>query len=437
MTILGKEEVVEHDIETISKEVAAIGTHLEAKGAKRVAVYLPNSIEFLASLFACSFYGLTPILLPFNQPHPKAYQLVNETGADALICAAGTLPLDDLSKACPQLRQVTWVVQKSSRQMDWTGVPGAAQDKLTVSLWHDVVASTPSTDQLPNNADGKTPTDVVIVWQSTDAAVRPEIVNFTQENLVSATAALVSAVPLRQRLSPADLVLPADSFTHSYTLCMTLAALFMHASLVINSVAAPGVDLTLARRGAAPTVIIASAETLATLHQRETAGVTSLAQNFGRYTQAQTMSAGRMPTDGLLFKLLAPSSTKHTPGKLRLIFVSERLGGGSPPITSTMLSDLRLFTRSRIIYALTTAKVAGAVAQTNVFDYRRDDGIAHAHFGIPLSSVEIKLINRTDSEVATNEPRGELLVAGPAVQGGSVKLAARGRIRPDCTLAYA
>jgi acyl-CoA synthetase (AMP-forming)/AMP-acid ligase II len=321
--------------------------------------------------------------------------------------------------------------------MDWSGQPNGAQGKLKVAVWHELVADSTGPVELPTNAEGKTPTDVTIVWQSTDPAVKPEIVNFTQENLVSAIAALISAVPLRQRLSPADLVLTADSFTHSYALCQTLAALFMHSSIVINSVAVPGVDLALAQRGAAPTVIIASAETMATLHRKETAGVTSLAQNFGRYTQTQTMSAGRMPTDGLLFKLLAPSSTKHTPGKLRLIFVSERLGGGSPPITSTMLSDLRLFTRSRIIYALTASKVAGAVSQSNVFDYRRDDGIAHSHFGIPLSSVEVKLTNRTDSEVATNEPRGELLVSGPAVQGGKAKLDARARIRSDCTLAYA
>jgi len=437
MTVLGKEEVIEHDIEQINKEINIIGTFLANSGAKRVAIYLPNSIEFLVGLFACSFYGVTPILLPFNQSHPKVYELVSGTGADALICAAGTLPLEELSKACPQLRLVTWVVQKSSRQMDWSGQPKAAEGKLKVGVWHEMTAESTGDIQLPTNADGKTPTDVTVVWQHTDPAVKPEIVNFTHENLVSAIAALISAVPLRQRLSPADLVLPADSFTHSYALCMTLGALFMHASIVINSVAVPGVDLALARRGAAPTVIIASAETLAALHRQETAGVTSLAQNLGRYTQAQTMSAGRMPTDGLLFKLLAPSSTKHTPGKLRLIFVSERLGGGSPPITSTMLSDLRLFTRSRIIYALTAAKVAGAVAQSNVFDYRRDDGIAHSHFGIPLSSVEVKLTNRTDSEVATNEPRGELLISGPAVQGGKAKLDARARIRADCTLAYA
>lgn len=322
--------------------------------------------------------------------------------------------------------------------MDWSGKPDAAQGRLNVAVWHDVVAQKASDPDakvlLP--ADSVTPEPVVIVWQHVDPAVKPEIVTFTHANLVAAIAALTSAIPLRQRFTSADLVLPADTLTHSYVLCLTLAALFMHASVAINSVAVPGVELALARRGVAPTVIIASAETLAELHKRETAGITSLAQNFGKYSQAQTMSAGRMPTDGLIFRLLAPSSSTSKPGQLRLILSSERLGAGSPPITSTMLSDLRIFTRSRIVYALTAARVAGAVAQTNVFDYRRDDGAAHSHFGIPLSSVEVKLLNTNDSEVEGHQPRGEIRATGPAVSGGQVDLGVQGRIREDCTIAY-
>jgi len=317
-------------------------------------------------------------------------------------------------------------------------VPGAVKGKLTVSVWHDVVADSKITDyeQVISKTDGPAPGDVIFVWQPVEPTSAPEIVEFTQGNLVAATSALTSSIPLRQRFTSADLVLPIDTFTHSYVLCLTLAALFAHASIAINSVAMPGVELTLAQRGVAPTVIVASAETLANLHRKETKGMTSLAQNVGRYSQEQTMAAGRMPTDGLMFKLLAPSTSGSKPGQLRLILTSERIGAGSPPLSSTMLSDLRLFTRSRIIYALTSAKVAGAVAQTNVFDYRRDDGAQHSHFGIPLSSVEIKLINADDQHVATTEPKGEITVAGPAVSGGAAKLGVQGRIRPDCTIAY-
>jgi hypothetical protein len=289
--------------------------------------------------------------LPYNLPHPKVYELLNETGADGLVAAAGTLPLDDLAKQCQNLKQLTWVVEKTSKHMDWNGVPKSASARLAVSVWHDVVEEQKrtSTTDLPSNATGDQPADLIVVYQPTDVHLRPEITTFTQANLVAAIASLISAIPLRQRLSSADLVLPADSLTHTYTLCQTLAALYTHASLSLNSVAAPGVDLSTATRGVAPTVIIASPSTLSALHRNETAGITSSLQKLGKYTQDQTVSAGRMPTDGWMFtKFLAPSSTTVSPGKLRLILTASRLQAGTPVLTSNMLSDLRIFTRARM-----------------------------------------------------------------------------------------
>ena len=368
------------------------------------------------------------------------YELLDHTGADALVCAAGNLPLDDVAKACTKLKLLTWVVEKTSRHMDWNGVPDAASDRLSVSVWHDVVEENQSkaTSTLPSNEDGDKPPGVISVWQNIkDLNQTPQLTTFTDANLVAATSALISALPLRQRLSPADLVLPASSFNYPYVLCQTLAALFMHSSVAITSVAEPGVDLALATRGVSPTVVIASAETMASLHARETANVTSVVQKFAAWSQRQAMGAGRMPTEGMLSRVLGPSfsAASNAPGKLRLILTSERLGGGSPRLTSAMLSDLRIFTKARLCYALTAAEVAGAVAQTNVFDYRREEGKGHAHFGLPLSSVEVKLANSDDSKLAVSEPEGEVMVSGPAVAGdGDVKLGVKGMVREDGTL---
>ena len=325
--------------------------------------------------------------------------------------------------------------------MDWNGVPDSAADHLKVSVWHDLIqeAKDTASAELPTNESGEKPADLISVWQPTDLTKQPTVTTFTQGNLVSAIAALISALPLRQRFTSADLVLPADGFVHTYVLCQTFAALFTHASLAITSVAVPGVELSTASRSVSPTVIIASAETLANLHTEETAGLTSAAKKFGKYSHAQAQEAGRMPTDGLLFKLLAPSSSAagNPPGKLRLILTSERLGAGSPPLSSTMLSDLRIFTRARICYALTAASVAGAIAQTNVFDYRRQDGGKASHYGTPLSSVEVKLVSEDDGNVGGSKPVGELVVSGPAVSGGSVKLDIRATVGTDGTLGYA
>lgn len=230
--------------------------------------------------------------------------------------------------------------------------------------------------------------------------------------MVAAIAALMSSLPLRQRLGPSDLVLPADSFSHSYVLCLTMAALFSHSSLAINSVSGAGVDLALAARGVAPTVMIASSQSLAKLHKAHMAGVASGFQKLAHSNQFRALAAGRMPGEDLLVRLFAPkgSAIGTSPGKVRLIFSSERVGtdSGFEALSSTTLSDLRIATRSRICYALTAASVAGAVAQTNVYDYRHNDRPGHSHFGAPLSSVEIKLVDKDDSKVDGSTPSGEV-----------------------------
>lgn len=218
--------------------------------------------------------------------------------------------------------------------------------------------------------------------------------------------------------------------THSYTLTLTLAALFSHATVIINSVAGPGVDLTLATRSVAPTIAVVSAETAAKLHDTTTKSVTSGLKKLAHYLETRVLTSGRLPTDTFFTRLNAPTraSVGTTPGKLRLLFVSERAGQSTPPLSSEDLSDLRIYTKARVIYALTAAKVAGAVAQTNIYDYRRGITPAnkHSHFGVPLSSVEVKLKDTASHKTTDEQTAGEVIVTGSAVAGGETSLGVNG-----------
>lgn len=379
---------------------------------------------------------MTPVLLPHNLPAEKVYELLNLVNADTLVCEAGTLPIDGVARACQNLRLITSVVPKSNRHMDWTGVPDSAQSRLRISVWNDIFEENAATASaiLPGNESIDKTGDIVTVWQSTDSAVKPTITTFTQLNVVSAVAALITALPLRQRITPSDLLLPADSFSHTYTLAWTLAALFTHASVAVNSVAGPSASLAAAARSISPTIIIASASTLAELHTETSAKITSPLHKLGLFTQSQSLSAGRMPGSSLL---LPASNNTNTPGKLRLILTSDRLDADSPPLSSSTLSNLRVFTRARIVYALTASAVFGAVTQTHVFDYRREEGEGHSHFGAPVSSVEIRVVGNGDKEVGKSEPMGELIVSGPAVAGGEWKSGRKVKIGEDGCLGYA
>lgn len=179
MTVFGKEGLSEHDIAAITKEIAIIGKHLQEHGAKRVAIYLPNSVEFLTALFAGAFYGFTPILIPFNQPHQTLADLLQRTGADSLIAQAGSAPLADLTRSASSLRQIIWTVEKTSRHMDWSEVPEGIGGKIDVSVWHELVQDQKNgAAVLPSNADKAS--SVVFLWQEA-AGKSAEIVEFTQQ----------------------------------------------------------------------------------------------------------------------------------------------------------------------------------------------------------------------------------------------------------------
>lgn len=50
-SVLGKEELIKHNWDKVTNDLHAVGHHLRNHGGKRVAIYLPNSVEMVVSLF--------------------------------------------------------------------------------------------------------------------------------------------------------------------------------------------------------------------------------------------------------------------------------------------------------------------------------------------------------------------------------------------------
>merc|ERR1712093_651035 len=273
--------------------------------------------------------------------------------------------------------------------MDWNVVPKGTGGAVNVSTWSEIIQ-----DQEPNAGtelpaiDKKSvPKKVLAFWPS------GELTEFTHANIIAGIAGQLTSVPTTQRITHADLFLPVDSFSTMYPLVLTLSALYSNASVALNSVAGDSPDLVLATQGVAPTIIVASAGTLAKTHAETADKLNTSLYNIVHWFQTRALvQDGVMPLASMFSRMydsLRPA-IGTTPGKLRLIYVSEQAGIKSTPLSSQMLSDLRIYTGSRIIYALTSAKVAGAVTQTGLYDYRvGSDPETQSHFGAPVTSVEL------------------------------------------------
>lgn len=397
----------------ITRQINLIGQHILDQGGNRVAIYLPNSVELIATLFACSFYNLTAIILPFDQPEDAVLSMLRRSAADTVVTVPGAFPFDSVVKNYPSLRQLIWVVDEGSKHLDWNEVPKGIGGRVNVSTWQDIIQEQPQEagKELPPLEGQKEPRDITVFWES-QPGVMEEMVRFTAANLVSAIAGQLFAIPTSQRMNPSDLFLPADSLANTHTLVLTLAALYSNASVAFNSVAGKAADLGVATRGISPTIIAAAPATLLKTHSETSKSLSSvISRNIHKMQTTTLAKHGFMPAASFLTKFndsIKPAIGTQ-PGKLRLLYIAERAGAGTPPLSSAQLSDLRIFTGARIIYALTAAKVAGAVAQTSLYDYRVFDDQC-SHFGAPLTSTEVFLRDTKDHKTTDSEIRGEVRV---------------------------
>ncbi|RDA83353.1 hypothetical protein CP532_3724 [Ophiocordyceps camponoti-leonardi (nom. inval.)] len=424
LTVMGSEKVVEHGLKDVTRQINIIGRHIADHGGIKVAIYLPNSVELLATLLACSFQpNLTAILMPFNVSEDELISMLRRSAVDTLVAAPGTFSLAAVMQAYPSLRQLVWVLDEGNSHMDWSeGIDGS----VNVATWQSLVKEGSDSGEVAAKlSDDRSPQDVVMFWQG-------DMIRFTQANLVSGIAGQLAGIPARDRLGPWDLFLPVDSLTNVYTLVLTLAALYSNASLALNSVAGPAADLLLATKGIAPTVVVVGPATLVGLHKESVVRVGSGLGKVSHAMSTRTLAGQGVFAPANVLSVFSPRpAIGTTPGKLRLIYAAERAGTGMPRLSSAMLSDVRIMTGARVVYALSAARVAGAVSQTSLFDYRVDGG---THFGAPPTSVEVFFRDKGSYKTTDTVVEGEIVARGPCVSGAEASTGIVGRMRPDQTL---
>ncbi|KAG5978479.1 hypothetical protein E4U55_006168 [Claviceps digitariae] len=441
LTILGSENVVEHKMAEINRQINVIGRYVEEQGSIKVAIYLPNSIELLITLFACSFYpNLTTVILPFNVTESELISMLRRSAVDTVVTATGSFPLDSVVKSYPFIRQLIWVVDEGSRHMDWNDVPEGMGGSVNVTTWQDLVNDTPAgtLTELPPLDKDNVPQDIVTFWQGKSGELE-EMVRFTQANLVSAISGQLVAIPSREKFTQADLFLPVDALSNVHTLTLTLAALFFNASVALNSVAGQSADLALATQGVAPTIVVASPATLLRSHEECIRRLGGGLAKISHTLSTNTLTQGGVHAVSNTLSAFATGARLRigtAPGKLRLVFAAERVGADTPLLSSQVLSDLRIFSGARVVYALTAARVAGSVTQTSPFDYRISADVK-THFGVTPSSVELYLKDMGAHRTTDDVVEGEIVARGPSVSGGEARLGVAGRLNDDNTLSYA
>lgn len=97
---------------------------------------------------------------------------------DILLVGAGAIPLAELVKLYKGLKQVVWVVARTSRHMDWHEVPEGEGGKASVGVWHEIIEESGADAELPSS-EGQAP-NLVTVSRKDKEKGGSELVEFTQ-----------------------------------------------------------------------------------------------------------------------------------------------------------------------------------------------------------------------------------------------------------------
>lgn len=108
--------------------------------------------------------------------------ILKKTKADALIVGAGSVPLKDLAKQYASLKEVIWVVSKSSRHLDWNEVAEGEGGKTEIAVWHDIVdeEGAAALTALPANEAAPKISNLIVVSPPTEKLHDYEIIEYTQ-----------------------------------------------------------------------------------------------------------------------------------------------------------------------------------------------------------------------------------------------------------------
>ncbi|PWW72786.1 hypothetical protein C7212DRAFT_301266 [Tuber magnatum] len=438
-------EVKEFDIDQLTQNIHSLGSYIKSiPGAKRIAIYLSNDIENLVASFACAFYDLTLIVLPFDpESSPDVTSLLNRSRADVLIAPAGDLALNDVDGA-KNIKEIIHVVEPGSQHLDWTSSNGNVKS----SVYHNVI-KVAGTGAGSVDLDG--PAVIAFGRKHVGEERRIEMAEFNHKQIIAGVASTIASIrPSPETLKREDIFVPVDTLSDLYTRIFTYAALASGATVALNPIAGIHADLELCVKRVRPTVIVASTPTLASTAAITAGSRMEIWHNILHYFQCRTLESGRIPKGNALIRLNDYTRPNvGEPSRLRLVFGAETAGDlDSQPLNSEDLNDLRAYLGARVVYGLKHHMVAGPINQQHVYDYRvqpqvpkpskrKDIPRKCAHFGGVAPGCEV-FTRDWESFRASDAggSRGEIVVRGPTVIGGEVPLGVVGKWWPDGVLSY-
>ena len=368
---------------TLESQIYNLGQKLSQTLDKKsvLCIVLPNGTDLLVSIMACAFFGVTFILIDPESPTEFLDFALTSTNASGLISTQDFAPTSTTMKMALQVASDEWnvIVQK---------VNESAQGDL------DALESRGKCNMLT-------------------LEVAPEgwvVSSFSQDAIVSATAAALKGVASDHRLKLEDVLYPSEHLSNGPEFALVMAAIVQGSTIVLqNAKEDHGSVISVAQ----PTVIYASSDLVKYIVVNSRNKADGVLDRIALQFANRSLSHGRMPSGLGILKEVVGS-------RCRLIYLSSAFQLKNRDTLHRFSTFLRSGYGVHTVHSLATPGILGPITQSHTQDYRG----APSSVGAVSPACEIKL---ADEPVAglhasdTPRPRGRVWVSGSTISAELAK----------------
>ncbi|KAJ3258848.1 Long-chain-fatty-acid--CoA ligase 5 [Boothiomyces macroporosus] len=379
-----------------------------------VGIFLGNCIEWIIADYACLTFGLVSVPLYESFDGDDLHYILNHTELTCIITS--TKCLEKILDSCAKGNSIRQIIlcdldtidEENRDKADLVGVKLVAFKEL-----EDIGKSIQKTHYIPQ------PSDIFTICFTSGTTGEPKGAMISHRNLVSQAAGTLDLIPIKHRIQHSD----------KHISFMPISLMFERLNL--HTMASQGCQIEVFDGTSSelieslekfkPSIFLSVPLVINKLHDRIQQKAKALSFFYKllyelSYKRKKVMlENGRLRNNSIYDQLVFSKFQKVIGGNTRLIV------SGGAPINPTVTEYLRIIFGANVLqgYGLTETCAGGFVTQFG--DYDQSYG---SHVGVPLSSVEYKLIDIPELGYLVTDspnPRGQICIRGPGVVAGYYK----------------
>ncbi|KTW32376.1 uncharacterized protein T551_00466 [Pneumocystis jirovecii RU7] len=391
-SVFGK-EIHEFSYDDLKKKILSFQSYIFnfCSNIKKLAVFLPNTLENFIASIAAHFSGLTLVVIPVLENIDFSFfmEIICTVKPDLLIISDNIFSLNDLKK----IRMISEIilVTKQSNYLTLENIDP------TIKIWDNICNS----ENLYFEKIFNTVQDTLIMFVNIEKNRKFTISEFSHLNFISAYIGLKNDILEKCEFTDKDIFQSTIPYLDNFSRIVLYSTFVAGSSIIFKSEFLNISDSIC--HNLFPTILLVPSETILYLANKIDSYLNSSIFSFWYKWSISSLNNGRI-SKGIPFIYKSLGITN----KLKLLLTSYTFEN----FTDLDISQIRTIQAglgTKITRSLCCNRIFGPISSTNPNDYRHK-----VHFGPPSSTLEVKIVN-LNSENEFELTSGHIFARGLSV----------------------